>query len=80
MNKYDLEVPTPRCYYLLFLLFNLRNLVKYYKRRINDVPLLILTDGVEDPHNMGAIIRTAGMCRATAVLIPKRHNALLMLL
>lgn len=38
-------------------------------------PLLILTDGVEDPHNMGAIIRTAECVGATAVLIPKRHNA-----
>ncbi len=39
------------------------------------IPLLILTDGVEDPHNMGAIIRTAECVGATAVLIPKRHNA-----
>lgn len=38
-------------------------------------PLLILTDGIEDPHNMGAIIRTAECVGATAVLIPKRHNA-----
>ena len=41
----------------------------------HEVPLLILTDGVEDPHNMGAIIRTAECVGATAVLIPKRHNA-----
>lgn len=39
------------------------------------VPLLILLDGIEDPHNMGAIIRTAECCGATAVLIPKRHTA-----
>lgn len=38
-------------------------------------PLLVLTDGVEDPHNMGAIIRTAECVGATAVLVPKRHNA-----
>lgn len=38
-------------------------------------PLLILLDGIEDPHNMGAIIRTAECCGATAVLIPKRHTA-----
>lgn len=42
---------------------------------IGKAPLLILTDGVEDPHNMGAIIRTAECIGATAVLIPKRHNA-----
>ena len=38
-------------------------------------PLLILLDGIEDPHNMGAIIRTAECAGATAVLIPKRHSA-----
>ncbi len=38
-------------------------------------PLLILVDGIEDPHNLGAIIRTAECVGATAVLIPKRHNA-----
>ena len=41
----------------------------------DQAPLLILTDGVEDPHNMGAIIRTAECIGATAVLVPKRHNA-----
>lgn len=34
-----------------------------------------MLDGIEDPHNMGAIIRTAECCGATAVLIPKRHTA-----
>lgn len=38
-------------------------------------PLLLLLDGIEDPHNMGAIIRTAECAGATAVLIPKRHTA-----
>lgn len=44
-------------------------------RQPGKAPLLVLTDGVEDPHNMGAIIRTAECAGATAVLIPKRHNA-----
>lgn len=38
-------------------------------------PLLIILDGIEDPHNMGAIIRTAECVGASAVLIPKRHSA-----
>ena len=37
--------------------------------------VVALADGIEDPHNMGAIIRTAECCGATAVLIPKRHTA-----
>lgn len=38
-------------------------------------PIFVLLDGIEDTHNMGAIIRTAECIGAKAVLIPKRHNA-----
>lgn len=37
--------------------------------------LLVLLDGVEDPHNLGAIIRTAHAAGAAAVLIPERRAA-----
>ena len=37
--------------------------------------LLVVLDGVEDPHNLGAIIRTAHAAGATAVLIPERRAA-----
>ncbi len=37
-------------------------------------PLLILCDGVEDPHNLGAIIRTAECVGAHGVVIPKRRS------
>ena len=36
-------------------------------------PFLILLDGIEDPHNLGAIIRTANLAGAHGVIIPKRH-------
>ena len=39
------------------------------------IPLLILLDGIEDPHNLGAIIRTAECVGASGVIIPKRHSA-----
>ncbi|HEY7914639.1 MAG TPA: 23S rRNA (guanosine(2251)-2'-O)-methyltransferase RlmB [Blastocatellia bacterium] len=42
---------------------------------INRDTLLILLDGVEDPHNLGAIIRTAECGGATAVVIPERRAA-----
>jgi 23S rRNA (guanosine2251-2'-O)-methyltransferase len=37
--------------------------------------LLVILDGVEDPHNLGAIIRTANAAGADAVLIPERRAA-----
>lgn len=38
-------------------------------------PLVIVLDGVEDPHNLGAVIRTADACKASGVLVPERHSA-----
>jgi 23S rRNA (guanosine2251-2'-O)-methyltransferase len=37
-------------------------------------PLLIACDGIEDPHNLGAIIRTAEAAGADGLIIPKRRN------
>lgn len=36
-------------------------------------PFIILLDGIEDPHNLGAIIRTANLAGAHGVIIPKRR-------
>ncbi len=38
-------------------------------------PFLILLDGIEDPHNLGAIIRTANLAGAHGVIIPKHRAA-----
>ena len=40
-----------------------------------EAPLLILCDEVSDPHNLGAIIRTAECAGAHGVVIPKRRSA-----
>lgn len=42
-------------------------------------PLLVLCDGIQDPHNLGAIIRTAEAAGAHGVIIPKRRSASLTL-
>lgn len=36
-------------------------------------PFLILLDNIEDPHNLGAIIRTANLAGAHGIIIPKRR-------
>ncbi|MDD2216612.1 MAG: 23S rRNA (guanosine(2251)-2'-O)-methyltransferase RlmB [Eubacteriales bacterium] len=38
-------------------------------------PLLVLLDGIEDPHNLGAIIRTADGAGVHGIIIPKRRAA-----
>lgn len=38
-----------------------------------EAPFLFLLDGIEDPHNLGAIIRTANLCGAHGVIIPKNR-------
>ncbi|MDD6102583.1 MAG: 23S rRNA (guanosine(2251)-2'-O)-methyltransferase RlmB [Clostridiales bacterium] len=41
----------------------------------NEDPFIFILDGIEDPHNLGAIIRTANLCGAHGVIIPKRRAA-----
>ena len=41
-----------------------------------EAPFLIVLDGIEDPHNLGAIIRTADASGAHGVIIPKRRAAM----
>ncbi len=40
-----------------------------------EAPFLFLLDNIEDPHNLGAIIRTANLAGAHGVIIPKRRAA-----
>lgn len=42
---------------------------------VDGAQLLVVLDGVEDPHNLGAILRTAHAAGASAVLIPERRAA-----
>lgn len=42
-------------------------------RAKNEPPFLILLDNIEDPHNLGAIIRTANLAGAHGVIIPKNR-------
>lgn len=42
-------------------------------REKGEPPFVFILDNIEDPHNLGAIIRTANLAGAHGVIIPKRH-------
>lgn len=42
-------------------------------REKGEPPFVFILDGIEDPHNLGAIIRTANLAGAHGVIIPKRR-------
>ena len=39
----------------------------------NEAPFILILDGIEDPHNLGSIIRTAETAGVHGVIIPKRR-------
>lgn len=44
-------------------------------RSKNEDPFIVILDGIEDPHNLGSIIRTAETAGVHGIIIPKRRNA-----
>ncbi len=43
-------------------------------RERGEPPFFVVCDGIEDPHNLGAIIRTAECCGVHGVILPKRRS------
>jgi len=50
------------------------DIIKYAKEK-NEDPFVIILDGIEDPHNLGSIIRTAESSGVHGIIIPKRRAA-----
>ncbi|KYH35173.1 putative TrmH family tRNA/rRNA methyltransferase [Clostridium tepidiprofundi DSM 19306] len=48
-------------------------IIQYAKER-DEKPFIVILDEIEDPHNFGAIIRTAEICGVHGIIIPKRRN------
>lgn len=44
-------------------------------KRKNTKPFILILDGIEDPHNLGSIIRTAETASVDGIIIPKRRAA-----
>ena len=53
--------------------YELDELIEHCKSK-DESPFLIILDGITDPHNLGAIIRTADAVGAHGVIIPKRRS------
>ena len=53
------------------------NMLEELLDRISEPPLLLVLDGVTDPHNLGACLRTADAAGVHAVIIPKDKSATL---
>ncbi|NLG32018.1 MAG: 23S rRNA (guanosine(2251)-2'-O)-methyltransferase RlmB [Syntrophomonadaceae bacterium] len=43
--------------------------------KLNEAPFILALDGIEDPHNLGALLRTAEAAGVHGVVIPKRRSA-----
>lgn len=52
---------------------DIEDILKKAEERGED-PFVIILDGLEDPHNLGAIMRTAECCGAHGIVIPKRRS------
>lgn len=52
---------------------NIEDILKFAKSR-NEEPFILVLDEIEDPHNFGAIIRTAEVCGVHGIVIPKRRS------
>ncbi len=46
-----------------------------YASERGEPPLLVLADGITDPHNLGALIRSAECAGAHGLILPKRHSS-----
>ncbi|MBC2582525.1 23S rRNA (guanosine(2251)-2'-O)-methyltransferase RlmB [Clostridium sp. DJ247] len=53
--------------------YEVDDIIKYAAEK-GENPFIIILDEIEDPHNFGSIIRTAEICGAHGIIIPKRRN------
>jgi 23S rRNA (guanosine2251-2'-O)-methyltransferase len=49
--------------------------IEQYLAEVDGLPLILVLDGIQDPHNLGACLRTAAAVGAHAVILPKDKSA-----
>ncbi len=59
-------------YLAAFRYYEVEDILNYAREKGED-PFIFILDGIEDPHNLGAMIRTANLAGAHGVIIPKRR-------
>jgi len=52
---------------------DIEDILSCAKKR-GETPFIVILDEIEDPHNFGSIVRTAEVCGAHGIIIPKRRN------
>lgn len=62
-----MAIVTPYKYY------DIEDILNYANEK-GEKPFIVILDEIEDPHNLGSIIRTAETCGVHGVVIPKRRN------
>lgn len=62
-----IAIVTPYKYY------EIQDILKDAEQK-GEKPFIIVLDEIEDPHNFGSIVRTAEVCGAHGIIIPKRRN------
>ena len=69
-------IPKTRCCCNCSTIWLLRSwdILEEAKNKEED-PFILILDGIEDPHNLGSIIRTAETAGVHGIIIPKRRNA-----
>lgn len=63
-----IAIVPPFCY------CEVEDILEIAKKR-NEKPFILILDGIEDPHNLGSIIRTAETAGVHGIIIPKRRAA-----
>ena len=53
--------------------YEVSEIIKYANDK-GEAPFIVILDELEDPHNLGSIIRTAELCGVHGIIIPKRRN------